>query len=88
MSQTRTKQEEIDRNLRYFNKNLPELLEKHRDKYALLRNEEIIGIYDTVLDAQMIGLQMFDDDLFSVQKVTDISIDLGFYSHAMHLGTA
>jgi hypothetical protein len=88
MSMSRTKQEEIDRNLEFFLKKLPEFLETQSGKFALIRNQEVFGFYETVIDAQAVGESLFPDGLFSVQKVTDSSIDLGFFSHAMHLGAA
>jgi len=86
MSAITTKQETVDRNFEAFKKRLPELLEKHRGKYALLRHEEIGGFYETVSDAHTAGLQLYGDGLFSIQQVTDTPIDLGFYSHAVYLG--
>lgn len=86
MSDTMTKQETVDRNFDAFKKRLPELLEKQRGKYALLRHEEIVGFYETVSDAHTAGQQIYSDGLFSIQQVTDTPIDLGFYSHAVHLG--
>jgi hypothetical protein len=84
MNTARTKQQEIDANLEFFKKNLPTFLEQHRNKYALIRNCEVVDFYETVLDAQSIGEKLFKDDLFSIQKVTDATIDLGF----VHLGAA
>jgi hypothetical protein len=88
MSGDWTKENEINANLEFFKKKLPELLEKHRDKYALLKDEEIVAFYDTVVDAQTTGEKLYPDGIFSVQKVTDASINLGFYSYAVHLGAA
>jgi hypothetical protein len=88
MSEARTRQEAVDRNHAAFGRKLPELLEKHRGKYALLRHEEIVGFYESIVDAQQIGEQLYPDGLFSVQQVTDNQVDLGFYSHAVHLGAA
>jgi hypothetical protein len=85
MSESKTKQQEVDQNLTFFLEKLPELLSLHRGKYALIRNQEIIGFYDTVLDAQVTGRKFYGDGMFSVQQVSDTPIDLGFYSHAMHL---
>jgi hypothetical protein len=83
MSEQRTKQQEVDRNLAFFEQKLPELMKTHRSKYALIRNQEIVGFYDTVVDAQMTGAKFFADGLFSVQQVNDTPIDLGYYSHAV-----
>jgi hypothetical protein len=83
---TASRQEEIDRNFEEFQRQLPVLLEKYRGKYALMRNQEIKGYYDTAVDANLTGEQMFPDKLFSVQQVIDTAVDLGFFSHAMHMG--
>jgi hypothetical protein len=87
-STTRTKQEEVDRNFEFFQKELPELLQKYRGKYALIRDQQITGFYDTAQDAQTSGEQLHADGLFSIQRVTEDVGDLGFYSHAVHLGAA
>ena len=82
------KEAEIDSNLVFFQEKLPELLAAHRGKYALLRHREIVGIYDTALDAQVTGQKFYADGLFSVQQITDEPIDLGFFTHAVHMGQA
>src|SRR5436190_585073 len=43
MTALRTKQQEVDKNLEFFKERLPELLQTHRGKYALIRNQEIVG---------------------------------------------
>lgn len=88
MSTPRTKQEEVDRNFAFFQKELPNLLPQNRGKFALVRDCKITAFYETVVDAQTAGTQLFADGLFSIQKVTEEIGDLGFYSHAVHLGTA
>jgi hypothetical protein len=82
------RQTEIDRNLEFFLKELPNLLPVHGGKYALLRHQQIIAYFDTIADALSAGNSQFEDKLFSVQQVTDAATNLGFYSHAMHLGAA
>ena len=88
MSKSRTKQEEVDRNFAFFQTELGNLLPKHRGKYALLRDQSIIDYYDTVLDAQTAAEQLYKDGLFSIQKVSEEVVDLGLFSHAVHLGAA
>jgi hypothetical protein len=83
----RTKQEEVDRNFEFFQKELPSLLENNRGKFALIRDAEIKAFYDTIVDAQTIGNQLFSDGLFSIQRVYEDAVDLGFFSHAMHMGS-
>ena len=84
----RTKQEEVDRNYLIFRKQLPNLLHQHRGKFALIRDGQVLSFYDTALDAQTAGSQLYPDGLFSIQKVSEEVGDLGLYSHAVHLGAA
>jgi hypothetical protein len=79
-------QQEIDGNLQAFRQQLPKLMGAHRDKYALLRHGEVVGIYDTALDAQTAGRKIYRDELFSIQKVSDEPLELGVFSNAVHLG--
>lgn len=62
----RTRQEEVDRNFEAFNKELPKLLSTHQGKYALMRDAEIKGFYDTAIDAFTSANQLFPDGLFSI----------------------
>jgi hypothetical protein len=86
MSMPRTRQEEVDRNFAYFQRELPKLLPSERGKFALIRDCKIEGFFDTALDAHLTGSKLFADNLFSIQQVTEETVDLGSYSHAVHLG--
>ncbi len=88
MNTVRTKQEEVDGNYAFFQAQLPQIPPQYKDKYALIRNKKIENYFDTAPDAYKAGSQLFKDDLFSIQKVTDEAIDLGFFSHAVHLGSS
>ena len=88
MNAARTKQEEVDRNFEFFQRQLSQLLPDHGGKFALIRDCQIIDFFDTAQDANTAGARLYSDGLFSIQKVTDEIGDLGFYSHAMHLGAA
>lgn len=77
--------EEVDRNYDVFVRRLADLLVDHRDQYALMRDGEIVGFFTKPGDAYRVGLDRFEDSIFSVQEVTDEPIDLGFWSHvAVH----
>lgn len=80
------RQIEVDRNLDAFRSLLPELLQTQPGKFALLRHREIAGFFDTLTDALVAGQKLYSDQLFSIQEVTESSVDLGFFSHAVHLG--
>lgn len=80
------RQIEIDGNLAFFLRELPELMPLHAGKYALLRHEEVTGCYDTVADAVAAGNSLYPDRMFSVQHVSDAALNLGHYSYAVSLG--
>lgn len=77
------RQKAVDSNYEAFCELLPELLDTHRDQFALLRNGEIIGFFKSVREAIQHGQSNFDDGLYSVQEVTDTAVDLGWFSHAV-----
>lgn len=79
-------QAEVDRNLEAFREKLPELMESAPGKFVLIRHREIIGLFDTLMDALTAGKKLYSDRLFSIQEIKDRPIDLGFFSHALHLG--
>lgn len=80
------KEREIDDNLEFFLAELPRLKQRHFGKFALLRNKELIAVFDTAEDAQTAGARFFEDGLFSIQKIDDTPANLGSYSYAVHLG--
>ena len=75
--------EQVDENYKAFIAMLPSILPMHQNKYALLKDGEAVGFYSTLEDAYMTANKFFADQPFSVQKVTDIPVDLGFFSHAV-----
>lgn len=79
-------QTEVDRNYEAFQQRLPDLLRTNANQFALLRHRRVVDCFDTVADAVRAGKALYDDGVFSVQEVTDRSIDLGHYSHARLLG--
>lgn len=79
-------QKEIDQNLEFFQQKLPELLKDHKNRFALLHDRSISGIYDTIRDAQTAGEKLFPDKRYSIQQITDVPINLGYFSYADSLG--
>lgn len=76
-------QAEVDRNYAEFVKQLPALLPLYRDKFALMKGGKILGYYTTAQDAAEAAQTFIKDGLFSIQEVTDVSINLGFFTHAV-----
>lgn len=77
-----TRREEVDQNYLVFLGKLPSILPLYRDKYALMRHGEIVGYYSTMQDAYITGQTFYEDKLYSIQQVTEVPVDLGFFSHA------
>jgi hypothetical protein len=75
---------EVDRNYDAFTRMLGGIIKMHRDQLALMRDEEIVGFYDTPHEALEAATRLFSDGIFSIQEVTDEPIDLGFWSHVAH----
>jgi hypothetical protein len=78
-----TAQEQIKANYDAFVQKLPDLLATHRDKFALMRDGEIVEFFDTAGDAFRAGQRLYQDQGFSIQEVTDSEVDLGFFSYAV-----
>jgi hypothetical protein len=76
--------EQVDRNYEAFRTMLPSILPLHEGKYALMKDGAAVGFYSTLEDAYMTANQFYKDQPFSVQKVTNVAVDLGFFSHAIH----
>lgn len=81
----RKQKEQVELNFKAFSKKLPELITLQMNKYALMRDGEIVEVYNSWEDAYKTGLRFFEDELFSVQKITNNAVDLGFFSHAVHI---
>jgi hypothetical protein len=76
---------EVDRNYEAFVSELPSIIVMNRNKFALMRHGKVINFYATWDDAYQTGVTFYADKEFSVQKVTDQPVDLGYFSHALHI---
>lgn len=82
MTTHRTRQEEADRNSEALDKLLPQYIQDNfAGQYALMRDGKVELILKGFHVAVMAGNRMFKDRLFSVEKITDAPIHLGFYSY-------
>ena len=72
---------QVDENYDAFVRMLGNIIDDHRDQLALMRDGEVVGYFDRPGDANRAGVEMFPDQIFSIQEVTDEPIDLGFWSH-------
>ncbi|MDE0243332.1 MAG: hypothetical protein OYG31_01300 [Candidatus Kaiserbacteria bacterium] len=73
-------QEEVDKNYAFFKKELPALLKDHKGEFALIKSQHIEGCFETFERAFFAGKEKFKDNQFSVQEITEESVDLGSMS--------
>ena len=57
---------------------MPNIFNLYNNKYALLKNAEIIDYFDTLDDAIKYAKMRFEDGLYSVQKVNEPPVNLGY----------
>ncbi|TBW40949.1 hypothetical protein EYW49_01990 [Siculibacillus lacustris] len=76
---------EVELNFNAFQEKVGDLIKTDRGKFALMRNSEIIGIYDTLRDAHTTGRSFYTDGLFSVQVIETSPVNLGMFSYAVPL---
>lgn len=76
--------QQLEQNYQAFAQQLPQLARSHQGQFALMRDGQIIEFFDTVRDAYLTGQRLFEKDhLFSVQEVTLVPVELGFFSDAL-----
>ena len=76
-------QKEVDANYAFFKEHRDEIATTNADKFVLMRNQAFIDFYSTKDDAITAGRSQYTDGLFSVQKVTEETIDLGSVGYAL-----
>ena len=77
------REEQIKNNFKVFIEQLPELLQTHKNKYALMKDCKIIAFFDSLEDAHKRAAMDYKDGIFSIQHVKEMPIDLGYFSYAM-----
>jgi hypothetical protein len=75
-------------NYEAFEGMLPRLLIDAPGQFALLRDRRLVGTYPTAAEAHATGNRLFDDGLFSVQKVKEGAVSLGYFSYARYCRVA
>lgn len=81
---SKAKRDAIARNYEAFEKMLPSLINAAKGRFALMRDQELVGLFDGASAAHFAGAEKFADGLFSVQKVEEGAISLGFFSYARY----
>src|SRR5947199_9047902 len=79
----KSKQQVVSENFEAFEKQLPQLLQTHAGKYALLRDKKVVEFFVSVGDAVKYGRDNFPDGLYSVQLVAQEVVELLYFAHAV-----
>jgi hypothetical protein len=72
--------DQVRRNYEVFRVRLPSLLPDHQGEYALMKDGEIVDFFNAAIEALVTGEERFGIGNFSMQKVMDAPIDLGYFS--------
>jgi len=71
---------ELEAELQYFNEHHAELLEQAAGKFALIKGDRLIGMFDNETSAIRNGYQKLGNVPFLVKQVTEVDIPLTFTS--------
>ncbi|MCE2964529.1 MAG: hypothetical protein LW855_01885 [Alphaproteobacteria bacterium] len=76
-------QSKLDANFDAFKKLLPELLEKHSGKFAVMHECKLQEVFDTPADAYKYAQKLYKKGDYAIQEIGAKPINLGFYNHAL-----
>src|SRR5436305_10513334 len=71
--------------LEFFEQHRFELLDKASGKYALVKGSELLGVFDTELEAVRAGYHQFGNEAFLVKHIVEADIPLQFASFNLGL---
>ena len=64
--------DKLDSELKTYEANRDNLLQRYEGKYVLIKGDRILGVYDTKLDAVAVGHQQAGPEPFLVKRVEQI----------------
>lgn len=74
----------LEKELAYFSQNKDRLLAAHEGKFALVKDDEFVGAYDTAENAYQAGVTRFGDASFLVKQV--VRAEQVYTNHALSMG--
>lgn len=77
-----TRQQQIEDNFHAFEGVVSTYLPEREGDFALLHDRKVAGVFANIIEAVVEGNGRFGDGNFSVQRITDKLVDLGFLSHS------
>jgi hypothetical protein len=73
----------IRKNFDYFQDVVMNWMPNHAGQFALLRDGGLVDFFDAPSEAIKLAVERFEDGQFSIQRVIDRPVDLGFLSYAL-----
>ena len=75
----------LDQELSTYQVQKKNLIGKARGKFVLIKGEEVVGIFDTRLDAVRQGYKQFGNAPFLTKEIVEVEIPLNFTSNLIGL---
>lgn len=73
----------LDTELKTYEQHRDQLLGRAEGKYVLIRNEQVIGVYESKMDAIAQGYQKFGNVPFLVKQVVKVEAPQNFISNLL-----
>ncbi len=73
----------LDVELKTYEQNRDQLLGTAEGKFVLIQNSQIVGIYDSKMDAIAIGYQQFGNVPFLVKQIVKVETPQNFTSNLL-----
>ncbi len=69
---------QFKRELDYFERERMQLLSRAKGKFAVIKGEELIGVFDTEMDAVRAGYRRLGNEAFLIKHIVEADIPLNF----------
>lgn len=75
--------EMLKEELQIYNAQKSELIGKAKGKFVLIKDEQVVNVFDTKLDAVRQGYERFGNVPFLVKEIVELDIPLDFTSNLL-----
>ena len=76
---------QLDEELRTYEKHRSELLNEAEGKFALIKADRVVDVYESQEDAVKRGYQEFGNEPFLVKQVVEVEVPLNFTTFQLGL---
>ena len=75
----------LSKEIETYEKNKQMLLKESSGKYVLIKNDQIVNIFDTYADAVKVGIDKFGNSPFLVKQILEIEPTQNFTSNLIRI---